>query len=122
MAAPDESNAQLRQETPDRPSGTTVDGRAGVPHHETAQPEHLPFTDEDPHRSVRFATLRSEDAAFLAATGYQATGYDKLSPKLLHRVSENAFRRTTWDQTRQDDFNAILRLGRKTPGRGQRIL
>ena len=89
---------------------------------ETVEQRPAPFSEFDPFRSTRISTLNSETQAFLSELGSEVTGFENLDENELRSLQKDAEERARWSQARSDAFSGILRLGVKTPGRGERLL
>ena len=122
MASSNESNEKLRNdedtngvEAPVGQSSQSTDLAAEGPKFE-------PFDPEDPWRAARTAEVVSNTRKFLQGLQVEPVGFQDATPKQLRRLDEDAYERSTWSEARQNDFAGILRLGRRTPSRSQRIL
>lgn len=89
---------------------------------ESGEQQYQPFSAEDPFRSSRITSLRSEAKAILAPIQGQATGFKDLNDKQLRNIHNDAVERSGWQQARQDGFIGLLRLGNRTPPRSKRVL
>ena len=89
---------------------------------ESREREIEPFSDADPWRASRISETVGETQSILDKIQAAAIGFEHLNDVELRRIYKDAEERARWRQTRQDGFDALLRLARRTPPRGQRIL
>ena len=102
------------QESRSESSGSTQ-LESGYKHYE-------PFSDVDPFRADRISKVRSANAALLQSIQTEPVGLENLTEEQYRSLYSNVEERASWSTARQDAFLGLLRLGRKTPARGKRIL
>lgn len=122
MASQNESNQKPgdgdsqendRDVGPDRSRSTDVEAK---------EVEYEHFSNDDPFGPARISALRSETEELLAPLQTEPVGFDGATEAELRDFQEDAVQRSKWSQTRQDGFLGLLRLGRPTPPRSQRVL
>jgi len=82
----------------------------------------VPFSENDPFRATRISETVGETASLLSEVQMEASGFQGATPEQFAALSRDAAERASWSQTRQDGFIGLLRLGKPTPSRSQRIL
>jgi len=82
----------------------------------------VPFSENDPFRATRISETVGETASLLSEVQMEATGFQGATTEQLAALSKDAEERASWSQARQDGFVGLLRLGKPTPARSQRIL
>ena len=89
---------------------------------ESGQQHYEPFSDADPFRPDRISQIRSANAALLQSIQTEPVGFENLTTEQYRSIYSDVEERTKWSSPTQDAFIGILRLGRKTPARGKRVL
>lgn len=122
MAPQNESNQESRDAEVKSDVGDvgTDNDRSTVLETRKVEPE--PFSDDDPYRSTRIASIRSETDELLSEVQGLSVGLEGSSKRQLERIQQDVVERSGWSEARSDGFIGILRLGRKTPPRGARVL
>ena len=122
METQSESNPQSRVEKTEQDVKTVTESNDRSTDVEAREQRIEPYSDEDPYRPARIAALRDETQMVCNTVHAEATGFQELNGKQLRDLQSDADERARWPKARQDAFDGILRLGRKTPGRSERIL
>ena len=81
-----------------------------------------PFSEFDPFRAARIGEVHRQTDTLLQSVHREGVGLENADEELLRRLYEDAEERASWSEARQDAFTAILRLGKPTPRRRDRIL
>jgi hypothetical protein len=122
MASPNESNQESRDKHPPSSSESTRSNDRRSTDLESAEQHYEPFSNEDPYGASRITALRGETSTLLDEIQAEATHFERTNHKQLQHLHEDAIERSKWSETRQDGFISILRLGKSTPPRANRVL
>lgn len=121
MATQNESNEKPRQTEVNREVTANEQPRDRSANMESDDAQIVPFSENDPFRAARIAETARETGELLETISCKAVGFEELDDDQIRRISEDAEERARWRPARQDGFRALLRLGRKSLTRYQRI-
>lgn len=122
MASQNESDQKYRDGEVKESNGendANTNSGTGV---QTQQQQAAPFSEFDPFRSTRIDTLRSEADQLLESLQVRVDGIEDATETELRNLHKNVSEYQGWSQTRKDAFTSVLRLGKPTPTRSNRIL
>lgn len=122
METSNKSNAEPRQEG-DNTQTVNNERSSDRSSYVAAVDEQIePFAENDPFRASRITETVREAGELLAKIQVKATGFENLNEREFRIISKDASERATWSKARSDGFTGLLRLGRGTPSRYNRIL
>ena len=122
MAPQSKSNEKYRNDEVEKEVENDERIGSGSTDLESKKLEYEHFSDDDPYGPARVTALRSETAELLEPLSLEADGFERATSKQLRNLQQDAMERAKWTKARQDGFTAVLRLGRKTPTRSERVL
>lgn len=122
MASQNEMHSESGIEKVEGTNTESGSGDSRVTDLQTRDRQAAPFSEFDPFRADRTRQVISETDEFLGQINAQPNGFERASETDLQKLSEDAFERSKWSETRSDAFLGVLRLGRPVPPRSKRIL
>ena len=122
MAPQNEMHKESRDEDIESADGNarTVSDKGADLESRNIEPE--PFSNDDPFLATRIAETRSQTNALFESLSLKTAGFENATNEQYRRISEDAIERAKWPEAIQDEFEGLLRLGRKIPPRSRRIL